>query len=400
MNPARTKLPCNVDAVAFNERVGEVVVAGYELVDGGAQSRRGGLWAARVGAGVALEAEAHAELDNAAAQLDAWVPTAHVASDEWGVFDARWNPASFTLLAAARSDGVVSVVAPSLETLVELKPNHPHDAVLSVGWSPDERLVVGSLRSGLAAVWDVSSGQALRTWQAHSLPGIGGAEVWTASFFPDSFMLSGCVATGGDDGALRVWDVRLPSDAGAVWVAKDPHAGSGVCTVEFDAACDARFVSGGYDERLVEWDARSRRRVRVSEKLGGGVWRARFRPGSATGDVAVACMRGGFRVLRPITGASGHCSFVDAAAFAPAQPWEALAYGLDWCGRFLCGGSFYDSTVWLWDPVSAPFPAGALYGGGGGGGGGTATPPNTTLDLFSNTKGVGDDSDSDIMYTS
>jgi WD40 repeat protein len=122
----------------------------------------------------------------------------------------------------------------------------PSNEVRDLAVSPDRRRVVSAAGDGHLTLWDLESGEALRTSEGHA----DVARVVT--FGPDGDRL----LSGGDDGALKIWNAQtgvlratLPSpDAGPVrGIALLPH----------------QQVVVGYEEGLlVIWDLSQRRDVR------------------------------------------------------------------------------------------------------------------------------------------
>lgn len=89
--------------------------------------------------------------------------------------------------------------------------------------------------------------------------------------------------------------------------------------------------------------------------VGGGVWRVKWHPSEdRQGDLLVACMHDGFKVIRFDPGLPD----VVGGKFEVLRTFdrhESLAYGADW--SFVSGGgdasliascSFYDNAVHLW----------------------------------------------------
>jgi diphthamide biosynthesis protein 7 len=131
----------------------------------------------------------------------------------------------------------------------------------------------------------------LRSWQGHEFDAWCVASSGAAVFY-----------SGGDDGFLRLWDLRTPIasasdacgkmrfDAGVVTIVPPTHlsADGGLATV------------GSYDEHLYLVDPRSLRRPVTSTGVGGGAWRARPVQGATLDPTATslhlllcAAMQGG-----------------------------------------------------------------------------------------------------------
>ena len=79
---------------------------------------------------------------------------------------------------------------------------HP-DPVRSVAFSPSGRLVVSGSYDNTARVWNVHDQTLVATLVGHEVDGAG-RDVYAAAFHPFN---SSIVATGGNDGMVRIWDV-------------------------------------------------------------------------------------------------------------------------------------------------------------------------------------------------
>lgn len=118
-----------------------------------------------------------------------------------------------------------------------------------VAFSPDGKLLAGVGDAGsradpLVRIWDARTGAPLRTWKGHRLG------VTTAAFSADGRVL----ATGGADGAVKLWDVgtgELKRSMAAE--SKAPPGDARVVTVAFSP--DGKVVAAGSDPRDVRlWD--------------------------------------------------------------------------------------------------------------------------------------------------
>jgi WD40 repeat protein len=66
-----------------------------------------------------------------------------------------------------------------------------------VAFSPDGRLLASGSDDQTVKLWDVETGQEVRTLRGHN----GG--VWSVAFSPDGRLL----ASGSGDGTVKLWDV-------------------------------------------------------------------------------------------------------------------------------------------------------------------------------------------------
>ena len=181
------------------------------------------------------------------------------------------------------------------------------------------------------------------------------AEVWSASF-----VTSGSVMSGGDDGSVKLWDLRYtnrpsnilkPFQAGATCISKHP-------SIDHVVAC------GSYDETVCLYDIRNLSKpILRTPELGGGIWRIKFHPYSED-RILVGAMHGGCRVLRVYGDIQAENVYTFPASVKVKKEFvehESMAYGADWLvcrhptqnGYFEAAAScsFYDRSVFLWDSI-------------------------------------------------
>ncbi|MBR7832959.1 trypsin-like peptidase domain-containing protein [Actinospica durhamensis] len=167
------------------------------------------------------------------------------------------------------------------------------------------------------------------------------------------------LVTGGDDGAVKLWDETstrplgtLPGHEGAV---------SAVCTVRTRDG-GVLLISGGEDRSVRVWDPRTQQEIAVMTGHDDAVTalcEIPGRPGS-TGLVASGSLDGTVRIWDPATGRrrrilSGQLGEVASLCLVPASPGTSTILA--------CGG--FDGTVRLWrGPEWTPAPA--LPGSGHG----------------------------------
>jgi WD40 repeat protein len=165
--------------------------------------------------------------------------------------------------------------------------SHPAP-VLDVAFSPDGRLLATACGDGLARLWQVSTGELVRTLSGHT------DDVTSVAFSPDGKLL----VTASRDHDARIWDVA----GGRMVRLLHGHAGS---------VSDAQFSADG------RW-------VVTAGPVKAGVW------ATAATDLAL------FRLVF----LAGHVGPIDAAAFAP-QGWLLATAGSDGSVRTytcaLCG---------------------------------------------------------------
>jgi WD40 repeat protein len=118
----------------------------------------------------------------------------HTSSYPNGV---AWSPDG-RLLASTSDDGTVQLWSTS--TWENMAVLNPHDRVgwtLAVTWSPDASMLAASREGHLVQLWDVRTGREAITLDGHT------DEVWSTAWSPDGLRL----ASGSDDGTVRVWGV-------------------------------------------------------------------------------------------------------------------------------------------------------------------------------------------------
>lgn len=306
-------LGVNCDAVEHCREDGRDLVACgmYELVEG----RRVGQIAL-----FALESKQLRELG-------------HV--DTSGVFDIKWNAGR---LGAACADGQLHLFDSALAPKSSLSIA-PGAFCLALAWVNASTAAV-SCSDGTVSLCDLEAGEVVHQYLAHSYPHDASmpAEVWTVASDGEHML-----ASGADEGALKLWDARAPYSSASLLAAKrGVHADCGVCSLQFTAQ---GLLSGGYDGHVRRWDLalphKSPPAHSTPVALGGGVWRIKQRD---DGAILTACMRGGFQLLQ-----SSDLSPV--SKYTEQEPqWEALAYGADWITDTLVAGcSFYDRNLRLFE---------------------------------------------------
>ena len=203
-------------------------------------------------------------------------------------------------------------------------------------------------------------------WDAHTLFGCP-SEVWTCCFAASAATGQSAlsndgtnvVISGGDDGTMKLWDVRsCCTGGGPMAKVGEAEFEAGVTAVSYHPTQEHMFAVGSYDEVVRLYDVRNLKAPLGRASVGGGVWRIRWHP-SHDGKMLVGAMHGGCRV-------------VDAGNFENPQivskftKHESMAYGADWLvggvdgegrggdedgGRasdYAASCSFYDRRVCLW----------------------------------------------------
>jgi diphthamide biosynthesis protein 7 len=200
------------------------------------------------------------------------------------------------------------------------------------------------------------------------------AEVWCCAFVGDNDDGdTNIVATGGDEGSWKLWDLRTS-------LAKPVHH----CPDDFDAGVTVisphprqshLLVVGSYDETIALYDARYQslsqqqpKSIFHSSSLGGGIWRCKWHPHDHN-RLLVAAMHGGCRVVTFDGLISGTDEDTDTAESPPIimtvdqafTEHKSMAYGADWLvygssektrTEVAASCSFYDQAMYLWETPS------------------------------------------------
>jgi WD40 repeat protein/tRNA A-37 threonylcarbamoyl transferase component Bud32 len=210
-------------------------------------------------------------------------------------------------------------------------------SVRSLAFSPDgSRLASGSL-DGSIKVWDAASGQELHTLKGHA------RAVYTMFFSPDGTRLK----SGSNDGTIKLWDAAGGRELRTI------RAQTGPRNVFFDATWEGtrvakgtmvfsadggRLATGSDDGTIKLWDAVSGQELGTLKGHTGYIESVAFSPdgnrlasGSMDGTIKIWDVASG-RLLRTL---EGHTKWLTSVAFDPG-------------GSRLASASF-DGTIKLWD---------------------------------------------------
>ena len=286
--------------------------------------------------------------------------------DTDAVLDMKWSHSvmSQPLVAVADAKGTVSIYALTLDKCLKLQDKasikddaSEEDLALSLDWNDrrkgfDQQLQLAVSGSrGNVVLFDVfvndgdnggvSLVKSTRLSKCHEF------EAWIVAF--DVHSNGGLVFTGGDDAALKVFDLRV---ATAAQMVNRKHHGAGVTSLLSDVHREHRFYSGSYDDTLAAWDSRSLRCPVETAHLSGGVWRIRQHPRDPE-VLAVAAMYNGFHLF----------DIENNASSIHYTEHDSIAYGVDFCVDgtstetqqwTLVSCSFYDHSVKVWNVASSP----------------------------------------------
>ncbi|KAI8826847.1 WD40-repeat-containing domain protein [Fimicolochytrium jonesii] len=233
------------------------------------------------------------------------------------------------------------------------------DGVLNLSLEWSNRLnaegsprIVFSSSDGSISQLAVADGELrlLQEWHGHDY------EAWIAAY---NCWDTNVVYTGGDDCALKGWDLRM-DPLYSTFTSRRHEAG--VCSIQMNPHKEHLLATGSYDERILTWDTRKMRSPLIDHHIGGGVWRLKWHPTNSQRLLA-ACMHNGFHILDVDSDAASvevQASYMDHASLAYGADWW---YGSDQIASRLekaDGGSegvqdtvatcsFYDHSFHVWD---------------------------------------------------
>ncbi|ORY29533.1 WD40-repeat-containing domain protein, partial [Naematelia encephala] len=294
--------------------------------------------------------------------------------DTAAVLDVKWSPRLDPLgqavVAVADAKGWITIYALNNDKRLHLKQRleiaSSSTLCLSIDWSTHQNeddfvlpnLIVSLSDGTLAHLTATSTGELEvdQQWKAHDF------EPWITAFDPwDPHV----IWSGGDDCKLKRWDLRSTSFPTLV----NKSFEAGVTTITPSPHTPYLLAVGSYDAQLRIFDSRNARSPLRTIDVGGGIWRTRFHPDiKRAGDVLVACMHDGFKVVR--LGSETDLARIlvlvdeqqdvgDASQIVTRFDEHAsLAYGADWSrlssddhddkSTLVATCSFYDHSMHLW----------------------------------------------------
>lgn len=198
--------------------------------------------------------------------------------------------------------------------------------------------ILASRNDGHVDYWrHISESQAATaSWQAHEY------DAWICRFDRHQPNL---VYSGGDDGLLKLWDMREDVTLPSLTLRSKLHT-AGVTAIESHPKEPFVFCSGSYDKCIYVWDHRAMRRPLFSpESPGqGGIWRLVWHAENKYLLLA-ACMYGGLSIY----------SYDRSEHLVPLYDYAehtSIVYGADWkaSSRFpnhslIASCSFYDEAM-------------------------------------------------------
>jgi WD40 repeat protein len=174
-----------------------------------------------------------------------------------------------TTLAVANNDGATKLWDVSSGQVVRTLDDPASNLSHGIAFSPDgARLAVHREPNAMVKLWDVESGQLLRTW-----PQITEKYLHGVAFSPDGQLL----ASAGTEGTTLVWDVREPQS-------NDVATGQVLHTLQGNSCWDVTFspdgsllATAGCDSTIRLWDTATWQLVRTLNH-GGNVMAVVFSP--------------------------------------------------------------------------------------------------------------------------
>uniref|UniRef100_A0A7S3A148 methylated diphthine methylhydrolase n=1 Tax=Rhodosorus marinus TaxID=101924 RepID=A0A7S3A148_9RHOD len=257
-----------------------------------------------------------------------------------GVLDLRWSGKAEDMLILACADGSVRVLRHSESTLEVKHTLHLESSLtLSVDVNEEAADVVLSFSTGSVRALDLN--MLKPKWQAEDAHGY---EAWVVTC--DSRHAS-IAFSGGDDGSLKLWDMRCSADLGPVAVNSRAHQASGVISIQPDPLHDNGILTGGYDDHIRFFDMRSlKRSAEPPVQLEGGPWRIKIHPDDPR-YILVPAMYAGAYLLRRDDARNG------ANQICHYGGHQSIAYGACWMDSTVdplsvATCSFYDHAVHVW----------------------------------------------------
>ena len=243
------------------------------------------------------------------------------------VFSVSFSPDGQTLASAGSGD--IRLWDVSTGDIIRTLTGHTRP-VASVSFSPDDQTLASGSDDATVRLWDVSTGDTLRTLTGHT------SSVYSVSFSPDGQTL----ASGSTDGTLRLWDVSTGDPiytlTGHRWF---------VVSVSFSPEGQT-LASGSWDDTVRLWDVSTGDAIRTLTGHTGSVHSVSFSPDGQT--LASGSDDATVRLWDVSTGdtvrtLTGHMASVHSVSFSPK-------------GQTLASGST-DGTVLLWELTPALTPA-------------------------------------------
>lgn len=236
-----------------------------------------------------------------------------------------------TMLASGSSDD--TVILWDMETGERLRTLRGHDFpggdVFSVTWSPDGTLLASGSDDKTVIVWDVGTGEPLRTLQGHT------ERVTSVAWSPDGVTL----ASGANDNSVILWDGQTGTQLSTL----GGHVNPDVVVIRVLSLAwshDGAMLAAGFsDDAIMLWGMETGEVLRILEGHVSGVHSLAFSP---YGKTLFSGAKDGVLVWDVGTGESqsllpGVDFFYPLMYMSPSPGGDLLALG------------WTDGTIWLYD---------------------------------------------------
>ena len=334
---------------------------------------------------------------------------------EGGVLDMKWTSGS--LLACATSEGCLQLlqygsgegreegVGPHCLRTVgtyrdksERSNEEEEDEgmFLSLDWdlhqsqlllpSDGERKIVVSTQQGSLKLFSLDSSSSsgglrlLTTYSHEHMLSHQPVPAWIAAF--NTHSQGTCFLSGGDDGVLKLFDIRSSSGS-CVQMNRESHE-AGVTAAQWHPERENVFVTGSYDEQLRVFDQRKLSAPLTAARAKGGIWRVKWlrrrqirksqdghsdeviEDEGCCSEILAACMHAGAKVFRYSHDNSGSSNdnslecVVSREGGSRSPQSNHLLYGIDDGKRLTSVGdeelsedvviscSFYENMIEIW----------------------------------------------------
>ncbi|MEP0885603.1 NB-ARC domain-containing protein [Trichocoleus sp. ST-U3] len=194
----------------------------------------------------------------------------------------------------------------------------------AIAFSPDTQQLASSSFDRTVKLWDVQTGECLKTFLGHT------NRVWTVAYHPNGQQ----IASGGDDHATKLWNLKTGRCTKTV-------KGHTNAVLSLAITPDSRYLASGHEDQTMRlWDIKSGTLLKTFREHTNRVWSVAFQPAHqqpllASGSADYTIKFWDWKLGNCLQTLHGHTSWVWSLAFHPN-------------GMQLASGS-YDQTVKLWD---------------------------------------------------